>query len=100
MQNKRYWLRGGIILAVLAFIVIFSVTAYEYRDCAPMNYESMCGLLTAIVNIPMAYLSLPMMNIISNNVITQFTFLGALSTIFWFIIGAILGRVYGKFKKS
>jgi hypothetical protein len=97
VNNKKYWLRGGLILAALAFIVIFSATAYEYKECAPIHYRSMCGFLTAMVNIPMAYLSFPIINKISDNVIIQFTFLGASSTVFWFIIGSVLGWVSGKF---
>lgn len=92
-MNKKYWLRGGIILVILVAVVeiIFVMLG------APTL--SIPGLFAALLILP----SCPLLSSWSGNdpeycksAVTIITVLT--SVVFYFVIGSYLGRIYGWIK--
>jgi hypothetical protein len=85
-KNLSYWLKGGIILAGINFLLI--VLYYLISNGQGSYYD------------PSAFLY------ISSFLVTDFFYWGSnspleifiFSSIFYFIIGAIIGLIYGKIK--
>ncbi len=76
-MNKRYWLRGGLLLGLLNLIVIFLI------------YVLRVDVMSLLINFPRFPLS---------NIVYLFTFQSILGPILWFAIGTVLGWAYGKLK--
>jgi|SRR3989344_433248 len=112
MQNKRYWLRGGIV-GVCYFIVTFLIIEglLGYSSCKFL-FVSLCGAGTFIANLPSGlliessldvirkifyngpdYTEWPLLSTHVGTVITVVFYM-----IYNFIYGAILGWIYGKVK--
>jgi uncharacterized membrane protein len=88
MTKKRYWLRGGLIAAVL-FLLNYTLGFFEYISC--LDHQA-CGLV--------AYL--PSLDI--NQAITRFFYPMDDDISIWLvgiifvIFGILLGWLYGKMK--
>ncbi|HEY4511652.1 MAG TPA: hypothetical protein VJH55_02315 [Candidatus Paceibacterota bacterium] len=93
-MNKRYWLKGGI-LAVVINLVLFGFM-YGCDSFIPIAGEGFgCGVLFGLPLLPilmfLGYLT-------SGNVSFSVGLITAF--VFWFLIGAILGWLYGKIKNK
>jgi hypothetical protein len=107
MNQKRYWLSWGLILGIIVsgLIVIFELGLSSI--CRPANNSTGC-LFAQILEIPIYLLLIPEI-IVSNIFFSSFTqsmtsnnvevaFHIVLSFLIYFVIGAFLAWIYGKFK--
>lgn len=108
MKQKRYWLRGGLIFAIIALlssIIIVDTTGRGIDILHLGKIEKVLSYPSILFYIPIIFLFSLLPNSLSNifyerNIIfSDITFIGVVSSIIiWFIIGAIIGLFYGKFK--
>lgn len=90
MENKkRYWLRGGITGAMLAIIIVFIFLSPFFDVVVPDSYN---GLIQSIFLI--IFLLTPI--ILWGK---SFLYMYVIGPVVWFILGAIIGLIYGKIKK-
>jgi|SRR6185369_13077460 len=93
MKQKRYWLRVGITLAIIN--IILCVIAFNLPEVKnPHNNSDLIALL--FPNILISSFALSWMGW-SEGMPTILVYLIP-GSIFWFIVGAILGWIYGKIK--
>ena len=84
MKQKRYWLRGGIISTILLFLpLIYLQNNFDWE----ILKESVSFQVYILLN------KLPLLFSPSNQVSKII-----IALILYFILGAIIGWIYGKFK--
>ena len=86
MKQKRYWFRGGIVGVMLAIII--SIYFATQNGCIG-SYVNLDGAMGTIC---------PKVNVIANLTWSIIPELGTI--IILFLIGAFVGWIYGKIRKS
>lgn len=81
----------GITFFILSLIVIEWATIEEFFYCEKVNWREMCGIITVFFNIP-TILIFPVLENNSGN-LTVVILLGFLSSLFWGLVGILLGVV-------
>src|SRR3989344_95388 len=84
MNKKRYWLRGGIIFAVIHAVlslIILSITGLNHTD----NRDLVVLILIGKLGI--------------GKIFGSWTILWCF-TLYWFVVGGIIGWTYGKIKPA
>lgn len=106
MSNKRYWLRGGIILSIIGIIIMTDIAMNEYRGCSPA-WDSMCGTGIGMLGMlfgfgtPFITFSIlgPLIGPIANKdlsyIIGSLVFVLNVAVLYFFI-GSFLGWIFGK----
>ena len=90
-KDWSYWLKGGVILGIIAIVVeVIDLVAGKIFCSDPFagNGASLCLFPTRVIELPIV-----MMIGIQNNLIILIT-----SIVIWFLIGTIIGWIYGKIK--
>jgi len=85
-KNKRYWLRGGVVGGVIG-ILIFAIN-YFLKESFFMIFVAPIGLIL------MLFGDLNKENFILGGIIAIL-----LIFIFYFLLGTIIGYIYGKIKQ-
>ena len=91
-KNWPYWLKGGIILDVVYLLVVSMYVITFLIE----NISQSIFILLYFISFP-AFLILRLIEYDSHNVIT-YTII--ISFLIYFILGALIGLIYGKIKNS
>ena len=105
VKRKRYWLRGGIVLSVVVIIILlisinFQISLGLKSKPKYPFFAMIFALFLVLPAIILSFIMLILSNIgfvIPKSIFPILTFL--ITAIFWFIIGAIIGYIYGKVKQ-
>jgi hypothetical protein len=92
MNNKKYWLRGGIIASIFSivfFCLLFSYFGRESDLVAVLNFPGFIYLLGGMGG---SYSEIEIILMRSTALL--------INVATYFIVGVILGWIYGKFKKA
>ena len=89
-MTKRYWLRVGIVLSSIFTIlnIILLISVWRNQDG---------GLIFAVFNFPVVFL-IDFIEEIFNFSFIVYPIVIILTAFVWFLIGAIIGWLYGKIK--
>ena len=106
MDEKRYWLRGGLKASIipLIFVIIYGLTFMLNFLNAPNSIIQLLFILlyvSTILLIPLFIFPFSKeILIINREGLPPFPSVLGIFTIFilWFVIGAIIGFIYGKIK--
>ena len=95
-KNWPYWVKGGIIGAIVMILII----GVDYVGaCYGGTKQEFCGYFTIMASLPLAFLllgKLTAFEIFSTKVsITEYM---VSAVILYFILGAFIGFLYGKYK--
>ena len=91
--KKRYWLRFGIVFAVVAIIVSISKIFFS------IGFLEVVLLPTIIIGLLPQLLGINYLGLLAQYPILLVIFAFLLTGIIWFIIGALIGLIYGKIKQ-
>jgi hypothetical protein len=86
-MNKKYWLRVGLVLSVLYIVAVVLI----WPDSLTWTSGNALLIGLTLISYPLAFISIALD-------VQSVPLLIVLGVINWFIIGAILGLVYGKIK--
>ena len=107
-KNWPYWVRGGLIgglIAVVLDLIILSSGILFLNDLNANNLSGYQRFVLYFIIIPMGLISFPLLMILvplfgyGEAITAGYFFLPFVSIVSFFIIGAIIGLVYGKIKK-
>lgn len=97
-NNKRYWLRGGLIIGgiysvlfIVYVLYVLSVQSEQDGIWLSMIILALSGLPTTLL---LEYLDLG--KFLDDSMVNAVTVLFVFCTTQWFVIGSILGWIYGK----
>jgi hypothetical protein len=82
-MQKRYWLRGGIIISVLYLVLAVAAIFGSHPNAAAVNSINMIS---------------PAQYFIPYNILGNMPLVFFIGFFFWFVIGVVLGWLYGKIK--
>ncbi len=101
--KDRLWLKLGILFFILSFLIIGQVSYNEYKQCSP-DWQSMCGFAIGIFNLPVSafFINNPLLSHFFDSIpkYASITALVILSSIFWFIVGVLIGSIIQKAKSK
>jgi hypothetical protein len=95
-NNKRYWLRGGITLASIHLLIGVIMLFIYFSSADPSGEGIMFFMFLAVPDLPivllMKFLPSP------GSAFAEVGYLILFGTLQWFLIGSIIGYLYGKIK--
>ncbi|MBX4198153.1 hypothetical protein KW782_02340 [Candidatus Parcubacteria bacterium] len=101
-MNRKYWLRGGIIGSLFGFGMAFLMTTGLFIYV--MEFIPYTAVSDYIILIVMTYAYLPvtiiLWNIKSPSAFLFITMIVLYNVLLSFLIGSVIGWIYGKFKKQ
>lgn len=109
-KDLSYWLRGGIILALIHILalVLLVYPLYLKNQSIPAQYEPWPATIIMVIPDYPAFIMAGIFFNIIGKIFDQITdyppafelfIIFLFGTLQWFIIGAILGWIYGKIKE-
>jgi len=102
MKTKKYWLIGGITLAILYTLFFFVFLIFLYANESSSAGRGLGMITLVIVNIPISLLLEPIVhtlpNFIDDSMFTAGTLLLIAGIVQWFVVGSIICWIYGKIK--
>ena len=90
----KAWLKGGLIGAV-AHLVYFLISL-PWILTGGETLIAWIFIFTELLPVELIFRSIDLFN--DNNLISSFFLVGLIVTIYWFIIGALIGWIVGKIK--
>ena len=116
MKQKKYWLRGGVVLSLVGLLIIGVIFELGYRDCFVYNNSEGCMglvLVSALFGAPIFVFLQEVLRIdlltfsgfkyldgiLSGGIFFDLACITILGVVTNFMAGALLGWIYGKIKR-
>ena len=87
-KNWPYWIKGGIIFGFIPIITLFLVFIYS-RELAALIFIFLFGFGVPAILDDLGY---------TTEIATRAVIIWGIPIIIWFIIGSVIGWIYGKIK--
>jgi hypothetical protein len=98
-NNKRYWLRGGVIIGGIYLIILTAYIIFVLSSNIDPADKSFAFILVVMSGIPLTLIleKISFLNkLLDHSLLSTVVIVCFVSIFQWFIIGSFFGWIYGK----